>query len=759
MMRLNQRFRRLAFAQVLLGIVSFCIAEPNPGLLLVFGALAVLSWYVTEGPQGMPLPRWLINLTSLGAVAWLLLDLFKWHGHVVVAMGHFTIALQVLLLYAPKGNRDYAQLLVLSLMTMIGASILSVSMLYGVMLAAYCLLGLVTLLYFHLKVTWDHVTDATRAAAPAGQTVLPPKPLFGRGHQWHFRFQAAAIGFVCAAVAVAVFVATPRRAERTGGGDLDAPLVQKQTGFNTSVHLGAAPRDEGSKEPVLNMSIALHGEPIGGENFAWLLRGASLDTYKPDTHTWVRGFNVAAGDRPHDLPEEGRRFYVFSEDEAQYEARITLRQGGFRVLFTVFPTVHLRSENLTTLSFNPVDQQVSTTEAVPGAVIYSIRWPLTASGDLTPLAGVREEWTPAPRDPPEDYARGWPVPAQERRFRAYTLEILRAKGLDRDPEALHTPQDAQIVQVLADHLRDNFTYSLDNPPIPPGSDPVVEFLFSQRKGHCELFASGLAAMARSIGIPARVITGYRASEYNRIGGYYVVRQSNAHAWTEVYTGPESGWRVVDATPPDAVQAEHRVERTWLTSLRELYEVIEYEWIRSVVAYDQRSRERVMTELKESIGHPNDKSTWLGQVVAFFVNLRDIWNLDRVNYTLIFFIVILITVAVASLLRTMILRRKRLVALQLTVLPRSQRRGLASRLKFYLQMLDMLERHGYVRPSWQSPFGFAQELAEANPMKFDPVVALTEVFYEIRFGHRKLDEEKKQRVKAHLKQLEHALANR
>ena len=69
MMRLNQRFRRLAFAQVLLGIVSFCIAEPNPGLLLVFGALAVLSWYVTEGPQGMPLPRWLINLASLGAVA------------------------------------------------------------------------------------------------------------------------------------------------------------------------------------------------------------------------------------------------------------------------------------------------------------------------------------------------------------------------------------------------------------------------------------------------------------------------------------------------------------------------------------------------------------------------------------------------------------------------------------------------------------------------------------------------------------------
>jgi hypothetical protein len=72
------------------------------------------------------------------------------------------------------------------------------------------------------------------------------------------------------------------------------------------------------------------------------------------------------------------------------------------------------------------------------------------------------------------------------------------------------------------------------------------------------------------------------------------------------------------------------------------------------------------------------------------------------------------------------------------------------------MLDMLDRHGYVRPSWQSPFGFAQELADANPMRFDPVIALTELFYEIRFGHRELDGERQNRIKAHLQQLEHAL---
>jgi hypothetical protein len=754
-MRLNQRFRRLAFAQVLLGIVSFCVAEPNPGLLLVFGALAVLSWYVTEGPGGRPLPRWSINLASLVAVAWLMLDLFSWEGHVVVAMGHFTICLQVLLLYAHKTNREYAQLLVLSLMTMIGASILSVTMLYGVMLAAYCALGLVTLLHFHLKVSWDHVTDVTRAAAPAGEMVIPPKPLFGRGHQWHLRFLTVAIGFVCVAVAVAVFVTTPRRGDRPPTGETATAMAQTQAGFNTSVHLGSSPRNEGSKEPVLNMSVRLHGHNVvHNEGDSWLLRGAALDTYQPGNHTWVRSAEASGIDRAFNLGDQGMHLLDLAEDKAYFEARVTLRQSGFRVLFTVFPTSHIQSENFSSVIYNELDQQLAAAEMVPGAVIYTLRWPLSHS---TP--GLQAS-TPlrVSEDLAARYARGWPHRGGER-IRNHALSIIRERGLDRDPEADYSPYDDRIVQVLAEYLRTGFTYSLQNPPVPRGSDPVVEFLFNTRAGHCELFAAGMAAMTRSIGIPARVITGYRASEYNRIGGYYVVRQANAHAWTEVHLGPERGWRVLDATPPEQVHAVQFVSRTWLTTLRELYEVVEYEWIRSVVAYDQRSRARVMNEIRDSIGRPDDRGTWLGQVVGFVRDLRDIWQLDRLNYTLIFIILILLALAVASLVRTVVLRRRRLAALQLTALPRAQRRGLASRLRFYLQMLEMLERHGYVRPSWQSPFGFAQELAEAHPMKFDPVVALTEIFYEIRFGRRMMDDPRKQRIKAHLKQLEHALSGR
>src|SRR5690606_6984980 len=102
-------------------------------------------------------------------------------------------------------------------------------------------------------------------------------------------------------------------------------------------------------------------------------------------------------------------------------------------------------------------------------------------------------------------------------------------------------------------------------PVGPGQDPLDEFLFNHKSGHCELFASALAAMCRSINIPARVVTGYRVAEYNRVGGYYVVRQDDAHAWCEIDLGPQLSWRTVDPTPPALVAAEHRVSAGWLRS--------------------------------------------------------------------------------------------------------------------------------------------------------------------------------------------------
>jgi transglutaminase-like putative cysteine protease len=757
-MDLDKSFRRIVFVQVLLGVVAFCIAERNPGLMLIAGSLAVLSRYLTEGPLSWQMPRWLLNVLALATVGWLVADLGWQRGNVIVAMGHFMMWLQILLLYAPRSNRDYGQILVLSLMLMIGASILSVSMVYGVLLAVYCGLGLWTVLRFQLKAAVDQVIAANQRAAPPGAMIPTPKPVIGRGYRWHLRIMAVCIGLVCATIAVAVFVVMPRRGDSYLPAEMTNPMAQTQAGFNDQVNLAVAgPTGEGAQEPVLNMRITLQNRNEGSDTRTWLLRGAALDHYEPRTHTWRR-VDAETTDVRLNFDNSAQRLADPSASSGiDYQAQITLRQPGHRQLFTIHPVTHVASDSLSRIRFSPLDQQMSTYEPIAGAILYTIRWPMLVPQDLE--AGYRTMLQRVTSKPPvvasSQYARTWSV--QRDRIAALAQRIIETIGLSRDPTLRHTSDDRKITYTLADYLRQNFSYSLDNPAPRASEEPVIEFLFNHQTGHCELFASALAAMCRSINIPARVVTGYRVSEYNRIGGYYVVRQSNAHAWCEVNFGPKIGWRTVDATPPDDVEAEHRVAGGWLRGAREIYDYLEFRWIGTVVAYDPQTRTQVIEGLGQTVRDVlQSKQSWIGRAIVMMQDLPKIWRLDRLNYTIAGIILVLIGLAVGSLVRTLVIRQRRLAALHLTTLPRSRRRGLSRKLRFYLQMLDLLERHGHRRPQWQCPYHFAQNLVGIDSQRFAPVLQLTEVFYEIRFGHRDPDAAGLERIGNNLRRLEQAL---
>jgi len=108
--------------------------------------------------------------------------------------------------------------------------------------------------------------------------------------------------------------------------------------------------------------------------------------------------------------------------------------------------------------------------------------------------------------------------------------------------------------VLAMFRDQEFYYTLT----PPGleRDSVDDFLFNTRQGFCGHFASAFTMMMRAAGIPARVVGGYQGGDWNPIGGYLILRQSHAHAWSEVWL-PESGWTRID---PTAAVAPERIER-------------------------------------------------------------------------------------------------------------------------------------------------------------------------------------------------------
>ncbi len=114
------------------------------------------------------------------------------------------------------------------------------------------------------------------------------------------------------------------------------------------------------------------------------------------------------------------------------------------------------------------------------------------------------------------------------------------------------------VDEIAARLRTTFTYSLrfDHRR---RRDPLLDFLLDDHKGHCEYFASAMTLLARAVGVPARVAVGYRVAEENALGGYWVVRERNAHAWSEVFL-PGRGFVTVDATPPGIHRGQRRAPR-------------------------------------------------------------------------------------------------------------------------------------------------------------------------------------------------------
>lgn len=208
--------------------------------------------------------------------------------------------------------------------------------------------------------------------------------------------------------------------------------------------------------------------------------------------------------------------------------RVTLEPTNQRWLFAL-DTVAANPRR--DFSMAPHDRQLSTALPITSVLSYDAVSNLRTRkvSSLTELGRRHETTLPLERNP---------------RARALALD-LRAR----------TGSDAEFVRATLDWFRDNgLEYTLE-----PGIttlDSVDTTLFDSKKGFCGHFASSYAMMMRAAGIPARVVTGYLGGEWNPVGGYIIVRQSDAHAWTEVWLD-ETGWTRID---PTAVVAPERLSQ-------------------------------------------------------------------------------------------------------------------------------------------------------------------------------------------------------
>lgn len=130
-------------------------------------------------------------------------------------------------------------------------------------------------------------------------------------------------------------------------------------------------------------------------------------------------------------------------------------------------------------------------------------------------------------------------------------------------------------RVLRHFNEQEFHYTLDAPLL--GLNAVDDFLFRTRAGYCEHYASAFTVMMRMAGIPARVVTGYQGGWYSQFGDYLLVRQSDAHAWSEIWL-EGSGWTRVD---PTAAVSPLRVQQGSLGALSDRRHLLDFDWLREV----------------------------------------------------------------------------------------------------------------------------------------------------------------------------------
>jgi transglutaminase-like putative cysteine protease len=278
----------------------------------------------------------------------------------------------------------------------------------------------------------------------------------------------------------------------------------------------------------------------------------------------------------------------------------------------------------------------------------------------------------------------------------------------RELRRQHQSDAAVMRDVLLMLRNEKFYYTLEPPPL--GLHSVDEFLFETRRGFCEHYASAFAVLMRAAGIPARVVTGYQGGQVNPFGSYLIVRQADAHAWTEVWL-PDEGWVRVDPTAavsPLRIQSgiAAAVPRTeplpllvrgdyvWLRQFQFSWDSLANHWNQWVLGYNPERQRWVLSRVGI------DDATWRTLGLAL----------------------VAVTALITLLLAPLMLRTLR------------TRVG-DPVMRAYQRFCTKLGRKGLPRGPAEGPLQYAARLARARPELATHVESITRLYVALRYGRR------------------------
>jgi transglutaminase-like putative cysteine protease len=552
-----------------LGLVALSFGgEIATPILIGVAVGVVLSWFA-EAP--LVERTWYVRGFTGLVVAVLALQVVRGFsgGGWLVLMMEFAAFLSVSRLFNRRSAADYQQIAVLAFMHLIAATVLTTGFGYAGVFVAFVVVTPWVLTFAQLRAEIERHYPKEPGADGATQAarVLASRRVVGPT----FLAWTALLSLPMFAMTLVLFLLFPR----VGLGFVSVGNARGQSvaGFGNKVELGGFGMIRTDPTVVLRLSPGPGVDP-GRVSRYLRLRGTAFDHY--DGRRWTRseGQQVAMSSIDDYYPLQR-----MADRSRDLTFKIVLDRLDEPVLFLPTGTVGLRiprrslpgrAGRMRVTRAHGLDIRYSATDE-PGIVYEAIVSSEDAELDV-----------PVARDMDDERYLQMP----EGHARVVALAKKLAEGLE-DP--------AEIATRFLGHLRDGDRYAYSLNQREGRGYPLESFLFETRAGHCEYFATALAIMLRSVGIPARNVTGFSGGEYNPYGGYFAIRQADAHSWVEAQI-PGRGWVTFDPTPP--ARNEIGPMRSLFEDLSKMMDAARSYWLTQIISYDLRSQIGILRNMRE-----------------------------------------------------------------------------------------------------------------------------------------------------------------
>jgi len=710
-------FRILSYAAALCGFAALWISGTF-GVFesSLFVAVLVFAWFL-EGSRWqiserlgtalivLALPAfyglWKLNIFTISGSADLLPGL----------LGRLILSLSAIKLLQKKGDRDWIFLYLMAFFEVLLAAGLSISMLYFATFVIYALVMISTIILFEVKRTakW---TESRSTVAPKANNEF---------NEFSFRrLPATSVVLIILIIAIAapIFFALPRVGSAGFGGGQGG--LNTSSGFSDTVRLGGIGKIQQNDAVV--MRVRFDNTSVPQKMRRW--RGLALDTF--DDLSWSR--SRATQKEPFANDERGLiQVDVASGRNTLVQQTVYLEPLNTPVIFSLPHLIALQSD----LPYVFRDRHDSVSFQGRGERIS-----YKALSDVSvPSADVlRKDDSPYPRS----QANYLQLPDSfDHRIADLALEFTKGTTNRYDAAA-----------AIERRLQNDFSYTLEQKA--GGDQPLSDFLFNVRQGHCEYFATAMAIMLRTQGIETRIVNGFSQGEYNDAADIWIVRQLNAHSWVEVYFPATDTWETFDPTPVSG-QGGGAAANGMVDGFGKYMEALETFWIQYFVAFDGQEQRSLMTSVRRGfISYQETTASFISDAkiaaAGWWSELRgdkgfntSIWAAAKgILYFAAFVLIAAIFVwSYRKIVNLKVWRR---------LYDRIFKRRVGSAVEFYDRMLVILAKKGIVREEHQTPLEFAYELGMPQ------AVRITQKYNGVRFGENGLSQHETNEIESWLEEL-------